>query len=271
MKLKYNNAGVALIKMLKEQKADFKTYYSTYTLTVEVNGEKLKFLQNQKSKAFFAVANKVQKDVKNADNYLNIYLHSLTQKKPEYFLNAANMLPFTSQQVFNLDLNSAYPSALLHAELITQDTFNRMMQIPKLDRLATIGTLGAKKEVSTYEKGKIVFMETIESRYRNIWKFVVNYIDTLMIELIELCKKDFIFYWVDGIYLKETPSPDKMEELKYTIEEAGLKFKTEYLKNFDLQRVNNLYKISYLKDGKKKVFEIPDKFYFNIKNDMLKV
>lgn len=268
---KYNNLAYNVVKAMKEQKKNFKVYATNYTLTIETEtGEKMKFLHQKKKPKFFAIAKKVEKDIKEADNYINVYLHSFTMKKPEYFDVKANLIPFQAYQVFNLDINSAYPSALLAVELITRETFQALMSLPKLDRLACIGILGSRKEVFKYINGKLDEHETIEGRFRHIWKFVVNYVDSIMLELIELNRENFVFYWVDGIYLRTKPSPEKLEEIQYTIEEAGLQFKTEFLQNFSVERERQNFKIKYLKSGKQKVFEIPSKTYRNIKAEFRK-
>lgn len=268
---KYNNLAYNIVKAMKEQKKTFKLYATNYTLTIETDtGEKMKFLNQKKEPKFFAVAKKVESDIKKADNYINVYLHSFTMKKPEYFDVKANLIPFEKDQVFNIDINAAYPSALLAVDLITQDTYSALMRLPKLDRLACIGILGSRKEVFKYVNGQLDEHETIEARFRHIWKFVVNYVDSIMLELIELNRENFVFYWVDGIYLREKPSLEKLEEIRYTIEEAGLKFKTEFLQDFSVKREKDMFKITYLKSGKPKNFEIPSKVYRNIKAEFRK-
>ena len=78
--------------------------------------------------------------------------------------------------------------------------------ISKKCRLTALGSLARKKYKYTYKGDKLVD-KIIDSEplLENLWFTICKRVSDVMHEVINSLGKDFIFYWVDGIYFNNTP------------------------------------------------------------------
>jgi hypothetical protein len=126
--------------------------------------------------------------------------------------------------------------------------------------------LAGKRIIYEYKKGELYAVETIESEYCSYFEHISSYVDLSMIKAANI-SQSFVFYWFDGIYFTD---PSEAEKIGRSISEAGLNFKFETLTNFELLRNKGYINISYLKEGKPKIFNIPDKHILNTLNQLNK-
>lgn len=235
----YDKKAIAFFRYLKSTGQSFTMSVSNYTMSIDVDGidQPYKFIKESKTPKFFAAMRMIEKDVEFAVETMGFSNHLLDESiDPKFYTCAYNLVPFSAPEIFNIDLDSAYPTALLQLGLISKETFEYLMTIPKIDRLAAVGCLAKSKNIYHYENGKLEDFETETSQYKNIWRVMVNLVDKLLNELIEIDPENFVFYWVDGIFFREQPSPEKLEQMKVYIEETGFNFKHEKIENFELRR-----------------------------------
>ena len=125
-----------------------------------------------------------------------------------------------------------------------------------MDRLAIVGMLATKKIIYEIREGKEKSsrIETNEQR-RKIFFEASKIVDELLIECRAAAKETFLFFWVDGIYLKNTKHA---QEIISKIELAGFSCKQQILKNFKFAVNNRAMYINYTNEkGTKKKFNIP--------------
>lgn len=236
---------IKLQKELIKQKKNFSIEKNSYTIKAIVGDNSFLFTDERVSRKIFIANKMILRDCK--DVYID-------------FLPVINFFDFTdlkknkSKNIFGVDISAAYPTTLYVNNLIKKETFNYLMRLPKKDRLKAIGMCAKRKTILIYENGQIkkVFEERSESE--NIYFFCQYEIGNLMIQLKNIFKKDFLFFWFDGIYFKTKEA----QEFAYNfLNKKGFKVKKEDIKN--LKIFNN--RIEYFKEKKKKVLFLPNKYF----------
>lgn len=218
--------------------------------------------------------------------------------------------PPVFKKVLNIDIKSAYPNCLLNNGFIDKKTFNyiekevrqkirenfakrnkiKLSEISAEDekwlkdrwkevRLKSVGMLATRTLDVSYVKGKYgksVWKNTTleENKYlRSIFLFAQYEIGRIMTKIAKAYGKDFLFMWVDGIYVKREAGTEKAHKI---LKEFGYKYSTTILRNFRVWRAitkgipeNNsrklryrpggkeLIKIDFLKNKKSKPFSVP--------------
>ena len=93
---------------------------------------------------------------------------------------------------------------LKNYQLIKPETYNYLLyKIQKEDRLKSVGMLGTTKNTLTFCDGEIVDHSVKVSKYAH-WFTFCCYITGEVMELArQRAGENFLFYWVDGIAVKE--------------------------------------------------------------------
>ena len=214
------------------------------------------------------------------------------------------------QKVLNIDIKSAYPNCLLNNGFIDKATFNYLEKVVRQKirenfakknkiplskisdddekwlkdrwkevRLKSVGMLATRTLDVSYVKGKYgksVWKHTkLEKNdyLRSIFLFAQYEIGRVMKKIAKAYGKDFLFMWVDGIYVKREAGTKKADNI---LKEFGYRYSTTILRNFRVWREitkgipeNNpkklryrpggkeLIKIDFLKNKKSKPFSVP--------------
>ena len=192
----------------------------------------------------FAIYKNMERDIKNSgvlppefnDNSKIKYFH----------LNRNTIYPENFDIV---DLTAAYPTALKNLGYITPETFNKMMKLRKDFRLQVTGMLATQKSIFYFENGKYIDLKIESNPLRNVFFHVCSEVGELLDVMRFVYPDTFLFYWVDGVglingaenaiqYFNDCGYPAKIEKVT----------KCKKYKNH----------LSFLKDGKKKVFFFPN-------------
>ena len=135
------------------------------------------------------------------------------------------------ENIVNLDLNSAYATALLNTDFIQENTYNYLQLIPKIDRLSCVGMFASKKTTYHFdEKGEIVLVEPYESPTSGYFIYCIKIVGELMMKIKDAIGADFLMFWVDGIYIIN--NPESVNKAKEIIEENKFKYKEKLLPIF---------------------------------------
>jgi hypothetical protein len=196
-------------------------------------------------------------------NVMNFPLPEIKKHELEYFHHDFNTNYFAPHAI-NIDLKSAYPTVLYNDGLISEDTYQYLKSIPKLDRLAAIGMLASKKHIFNYnENGKLIHYEKQTSELENFFYHCVKRVGDIMNDLKKYAGPDYLFTWVDGIYLK--PNDEYLYDITPHLETNGFPYTVELIHNFDVKLVPGKVKLSFWKEDKtKEAFEICKKKNFTI-------
>ena len=246
----------SIIRQYKEAGLDFQVKHSNYNTQIIGQETVLKFIQTEHSIKVFVAYNKIVSDLKKSDKTVEILQQDWST---ENFDSKNGLKPCKYKTVLNLDITSAYPYCLFLNKLISQDTFNYLMALPKSERLPAIGMIAKKSVWIDYNNGKASNWDVKTGEYANIFFFVIQQITDLMAWAADIAGDDFLFYWVDGIFLKPTISKKKLQEITGIFAEQGYYYKYENVKNFSVVRENDKLFINMIKNGEEKPYTMYDK------------
>ncbi len=106
-------------------------------------------------------------------------------------------------QACEVDLTSAYASAALKIGAVTLKTYKRLMTYHKKTRLVAVGSLGTKRLVSTFKRGKLTGCAEVVEETRWVWDSIVAEVDRTMCKLMETAGDAFLHYWTDALFVKK--------------------------------------------------------------------
>jgi hypothetical protein len=135
--------------------------------------------------------------------------------------------------------------------LISTETFDYISAGTKQERLVSVGMLASKKQLFKFDAGRITGEpEEIVSQYSNFFFHAVKRTSEIMAELKSICGNDYLFTWVDGIYLH----PNEKSKKKCTDYLESIKFKhsAEALRDFEVKVDTKQVSVNFLKWSKNK-------------------
>lgn len=248
----------AHIDFLKHAGFPYSLKVSNYTIEIISDLYNIQYLHSMRSNKCFAAFSKVK------SNVMNFPLPQVNKNELEYFMHdfTGN---FYSEYAINIDIKSAYATVLYNDGYINNDTFNYLSSIPKLDRLAAIGMLASKKQCFDYdERGKLINYEKITSEFENFFYHCVKRVQEIMNDLKKLSGEDYLFTWVDGIYLK--PNDEYLYTIAPYLRQNKFQFSVDIIQHFNVEVKNGKVRLGFWKDDttkdeydicKRKSFVIP--------------
>lgn len=106
------------------------------------------------------------------------------------------------EEIFEIDINAAYPTAARNMGIITGDTYNKLMseKVSKKVRLIAIGSLASRKKITKYEKGQQVGEpDKPKNPTRKLFFHISKTIGQHMFNVMQQVP-ECLFYWVDAIF-----------------------------------------------------------------------
>lgn len=241
----------AYINFLKVTGTPFTMKKSNYTCSIIHNNKMARFLSTYQSNRCFAAFSKIKKDV----NALKV--PKINYNRVRYFVHNFRKDSF-HPEVINIDLKSAYATVLYNYKIISEDTFAYLKTLPKKDRLVSVGMLASKHVLFQYDnKGRLYNCQQFVSEYEPFFLFAVQKVFEIMTTLKNICEQNYLFTWVDGIYLK--PDLEKLEKCIQYLDGINFPYSVDTLTNFNVKMVSTFVKVNFDKGGENKVFKIPIK------------
>jgi hypothetical protein len=103
-----------------------------------------------------------------------------------------------------IDINGAYWQTAHHLGIINDALYTKGLEVSKIVRLAALGSLAKTKDVWKYDGKDLKKAETIRSsETENLWFAICKRVSDVMVEVVNKIGDDFVFYWVDGIYIRD--------------------------------------------------------------------
>lgn len=238
------------IEFLKQTKTPFTLKISNYTTEISSTLFNVQFMQSMRSKQMFSAYKKIQADVKGT------HPPDVDMDEIKYFEHDFKKDFFSLQDVVNIDLKSAYATALFNKDIISTETFKYLQRLPKQDRLASVGMLASKKHVFTYNnKGEIASYSKIVSPLENFFYYAVREVQQTMEELKRIAANNYLFSWVDGIYILR--NEETLQKIKNHLHDTEYKYSIDELKYFKVKISQSRVCITFEKDEDEKIFNIP--------------
>ena len=192
---------------LVAQRKDFVLRQTLRTAKIETNECNYLFSDSRMTQAEMALQRQMKKEIKVEHNAL---FPEIPEYTPQYYYFSESLREIEKfggsyhefKNVIELDITSAYYQAAFNLGYISKEFFDRCKSIPKPWRLRLIGSIATAKDVFTYEKGKMVnHIVKKNKKNRRMWGNIVAYVDSCMAGVKDIIGKDFLFYWVDGIFM----------------------------------------------------------------------
>lgn len=236
-------------------KIPFQMVITRYTTRIISKAYDLHFLKSEQSNKMFMAFNMLKKEVKQKK------IKPINNKTLNYFSSNLFKNDFYADRIYNIDIKAAYATVLLNDGFITQRTYDYIMTLPKIDRLAAVGMLAGKKNIFNINaEGKIISDETIISETSDYFFYCVEKTSELMFEAEQLIGSEaFLFSWVDGIYFLDNESEANNIAARVTdfFNNKGFRVSFDILEEFHVINKNDFYKCSYKKEGKNKYMNVP--------------
>lgn len=108
------------------------------------------------------------------------------------------------KNLIEIDVDNAYWYAAYKLEVISKEIYKRGLELRKIERLASLGSLAKTTRKITFDGKKY----KIERNYsgsedtKHIWYAISWEVDRMMKKCMVALKKDFAFYWVDAIFFE---------------------------------------------------------------------
>jgi len=163
------------------------------------------------------------------------------------------------EDLIYIDINGAYWQTAHQLGIINDSLYVKGLEVNKVVRLAALGSLAKTKDIWNYDGKDFKKTETIRSPNENLWFAICKRVSDVMSEVVNAIGDDFVFYWVDGIYVKNTA--ETLVKVHQTFSKLGYTTKTELIPNivfhekgFDVQGAlkTDLKHFSWISEGKDK-------------------
>lgn len=226
-------AGTAVAKkrFLTKNNCDFAISRTNRTTKITLNG--VKYVYGCGSGFSFkrlTLHSRLKKEIK--DNIISKNLSHLTSAESvnniKYYHFNENVKFYGIGEVIedctSFDINKAYYNCAFNKGYISKSFYDECIQLDKIVRLGLIGSIATKKTTFHYKGGNLVNSDVKEDlELRKVWFSIVKEVDDCLNELSIEFGDDFIFYWVDGIYVK-----GNKEKHKDLIERISKKYNFEF-------------------------------------------
>lgn len=136
--------------------------------------------------------------------YSHRYQTEASKKRIKYYLHGKKIKPGTVfTNCFNIDLNSAYWETAYKYDLLSEKTYQEGFEYRKQVRLTAIGSLAKKSrryKFDGYRQKKLPVKRSKETEM--LWSLICDHVGKLLCSVAKECGNDFLFFWVDGIYVR---------------------------------------------------------------------
>ena len=257
-----------LKKFYLEAKIKFKIKHSTYSTVFDFGKEKLRFITYSYNKKVFMVSQMIQRDFKD-----NAFVKEIIEQEfstSNYDLRLG-LTPKNYGKAINIDIKSAYPAALRKYRLISQKTYMHFMNLPKDERLVSFGMCAKKATVFEYDNGELLDWDVEIGKYAQVFYFVIQEINDLMLKLKDIAGDYYLFHWVDGIFLEQNTPQHIVDKIITFINKEKYFCKFEKIDELIIKRDDVMIECEMIKNGEKKVYKMSDKNMLHISSQILDV
>lgn len=176
--------------------------------------------------------------IKSVKQY--IIKHELYNEIPDYFKTEHAKLDikyyhynnrYSAGHIVNkcveVDMKSAYWEMLFKLLPLPKEMYEKGNEAKKKSRLAAVGGLAKVEEVIEFDGKKYIEHPPKRSELtEHIWNAICFEVGKIMMEVAKKCGKDFIFFWVDAMFV-DVKAVNKVKEI---FSSHGFKFSEDACK-----------------------------------------
>jgi hypothetical protein len=247
-----------IVQMYKDMKLDFCIKNSSYSTIIETETNQVRFITNNYSNAVFMAAQKIKSDVTKSDLGKSIMAGHYSTSN----YDSANGQPDGKwDKIINIDITSAYATCLLNSKLISKETYLFLQKIPKTERLPAMGMLARNQLIINFEKGEPVSNERFTADTAQIFFYIISEINKMMQTVMQMAGDHFLFYWVDGVFLKQDIPVKLLDQIENVFLHKNYAVKYESVKDLEWKREEDSVVITMNKNGENKRYAFKDRNY----------
>ena len=244
------------IATLRELGWPFTVQHGTYTTKViKPDKTQTNYITVQFRQKVFIAARMIKNDVEKSPQAQSIMQQ---QHYTRNYGNSESITELKAQQLYNIDIKSAYPNCLFNNGLVTEKTANYVRGLDKHEKLPAIGLLARSYTLFHYDFGQCYLVDKYQAPTAQIFFFLIQEIDRIMRDLKFILGRYFVYYWVDGIFfLRETPYK-LIQEAEDYIASEGYSYSFDIVNDFNYSNIEGNVRISMEKEGKVKEWAFTD-------------
>lgn len=143
---------------------------------------------------------------------------------------------FFDKDIYEIDINAAYWETALKLTIINEHLFKHGLNVQKKTRLAALGSLAKQTKFFKYDGATdMKWDHTDRKRTEYLWYKICEHLGNVMWRAQHACGNNFLFYWVDGIYVRGLDAAAAVAE---SFEKDGYKYKIRKINwiDFDLKK-----------------------------------
>ena len=254
-----------ILKDISKNEGKYFVEQTNYTDTIiDQSGNKIIVSPNFTANNTFIASKKIVSDYEKS----GIHLENIPTSVIKYY--NFNNKPFFYDRAILIDINAAYPTALKNTGIITEETFNFLMRLKKIQRLKAIGMLASIKTIYEFEKTELIATrKTDKKEFADIYYYASYEIGEILQKCSTINKNDFLFFWFDGIYIK--PNWIYATEIMELLKKNNFNFSVSWIENFEAKELKNTFKINWteLTNSENNLTEKKTKSLFLPKNKKL--
>ena len=143
--------------------------------------------------------------------------------KPQYFaFNLPHQKKTVIKNAVEIDINGAYWQTAYNFGLITNETYEQGLLMPKKIRLMAFGSAATLKDVFVFDGENYSDSYNEFNQYgRNAFFAVANHVSIVMREALEMIPGVFSLFWVDAIFVHSM----YQDFITRSLESAGYEYK----------------------------------------------
>lgn len=234
----------AALRLVRASGLPYKVVRTNYTLDIQSDILNVYFMTNMLSKHPFILYPMIKRDILAS----GIEKPVILKKELKYFqFNELKILEKArGQEVFNIDIKSAYANALNNYGLLTEKTFRYLSNVDKSDRLAAMGMLASSYDTFEYDGiNPHPISDSNFTKDTEVWFLLAVYeIQKLMMDIMYMIGADFLFFWVDGVFFTGRENREKIENY---LREKNFRNSFEQCYGFRYWKEKNTKYLSYWK------------------------
>lgn len=243
-------------------KRDFIIRKSRYSDIIKLtDSEKAKNVTYSDSKTNFKVFHLVKKIKKEITEGQFLQDIKKEVRGSDFRYNSINSRfgSFCVPSAVNVDLNSAYLTALNKHGIISDLLSEEINELPKEERLKCLGLLAYEPQCFEFRNGEPYGHFTQKNEFKEVFFYAVKKVSDVMDKSITLLGDKYIFFWVDGVYFLECG--DNKKEVLDLFNSEGFCSSSENLTNLVYNNQNEKYISLEFKDEKSRLKR------FNVRTD----
>lgn len=254
----------AQIDSLNELGWNFIVQHGTYTSKIHKPTGTLTFSTITFRPKVFVAAAMVKRDAKKSDIGQEIMKRHYAKTN---YANSEETELYIADEVWNIDIKSAYATCLVRNNLITTETFSYLTGLKKHERLPAVGMLAKSHIKYFYGDGKCYDVQSHRETTSQIFFFLIHEIDRIMREIKFILGDYFLYYWVDGVFFKKETPQKRIQEVEDYLTSEGYPYSWELCYNLDYFKHDGNVKVKMIKGGVRKEWNFKDS---NLEDQLVK-